>query len=277
MGRRLSRRGAVARRRQAAPSGTILWTGDAENPTNQDWATIFTKDPFCNATPQDGIAPNNHGGYHTRVTSNPTPMQGAYCYKGMVDDTIVCSQERTELSQLGSNNPKQFHPGDETWEAFGIWLGPDFQINRSSAGASTLYQHKPIPSDNPTSSLKVETGVWKWTAQGGDPLAPVKSTITIGAAAAGIWYRFLIHTIYASDNTGLAELWSDVAGGGNGILSSVASYQRPSLYTNTTGIRVNMGLYRDSSDTGVETFAHDGYAAGTTRQIVTAHAFGVAS
>jgi len=116
------------------------------------------------------------------VTSNPTPLQGNYAYKGKVDDTYECFQERTELSQNG-DDARQFREGEENWQAFAIWLGPDFDINRDGTGAHVLFQHKPAPSDNPTSAIVVDNGLWKWKTQGGSPTAPQKVTTTAGPAS----------------------------------------------------------------------------------------------
>jgi len=258
-----------------APPGEVLWTGDGENATNQDWTDIHTKKPYCGVTPQSGIAPNNHGGYHSRVTSNPAPMQGAYAYRVKVDDSYDCFQERTELSQLGSNNPKQFNPGDENYEAFGIYLLADYNSADGCSGARTSFQHKPVPSDNPTTSLKACNNTWQWTTQGGSPTNPDKHTDTIGPVTEGTWCRFLLHTKYTtSAASGLTEVWSDIDNGCNGTLTLQGSRAKPTLYNNSTAIRVNMGLYREASDSGTETLSNDGYAVGTTPEIVTEHAFG---
>ena len=257
-----------------APSGTILWSGDGENPTNQDWSRIFTKAPYCGATPQGGIAPNNHGGYHTRVTSNPTPLQGSYAYKEVVDDSIDCWQERTELSQ--KEDARQFHPGDENWEAFGVWLGPDFDINRDMKGASTTFQHKPVPSNNPTTSIKIANGDWYWVTQGGTATNTHQTKDVIAPATRGVWYRFVLHTKYTSSEDGLTELYSDAPGGPGGPIELVGSRTKPTLWETSSGsssIRVNMGFYRESGDNGTETLAHDGYTVGTTREIVERSAF----
>jgi len=256
------------------PPGEVLWTGDGENPIGQDWSSIHTADPYCSVSPQNGIAPNDHGGYFARVSSNPTPLQGQYTYRAKVDDTIDCYQERSELTQTGSNNTKQFDPGTESWEAFGVWLGSDFDLARDLQGASTFYQHKPVPSDNPNASIKVGKGIFQWTTQGGSPTNPDKDVMTIGNATRGDWYRFVIHTKYRYDNTGLIELYSDVPGGPGGDIVLTRSENKPTLYNNTEAIRTNYGFYRESGDSGKETFALDGYAVGTTREIVEENAFG---
>jgi hypothetical protein len=260
---------------QAPPpvQGTLLWTGNAENPTNEDWGSVFTKSPYCGTTPQGGVSPANHAGYHERVTSNPTPMQGDYAYKLKVDDSYDCYQERTELSATDSS--RQFVPGDENWEAFGVYLFADYDSAAPCNGARTSYQHKPIPSDNPTTSLVACGGNWTWKTQGGDPATPDKDQATLGPVVEGKWCRFLLHTKYSADaSAGLTEVWSDVPGGCNGTLTPGGSLAKATLMDDTTAIRVNYGLYRDVSYPGTETMADDGYAVGTTSAVVTNHAFG---
>jgi hypothetical protein len=256
-------------------SGQILWSGDGEHPTGQDYSNIYTKAPYCNATPQNGIAPNNHNGYHARVTSNPTPIQGDYALKGRVDDSYDCWQERTELSHTRDES-KQFRAGDENWQAVGIWLGPDFRVGRDPNGASTLFQHKPVPSNQPNMSLKVGNGNWIWQTRG--PSTASKDADTVAAATTGEWYKFVFHTRFSTSATnGLTEIYSDAPGGPGGPIVFVKSYHKPTLMgtaTNPSRIRLNMGFYREASDSGVETFAHDGYTVGTTRAIVEQSAFG---
>ena len=258
------------------PPGDILWTGDGENPTNTDWAQIFTKTPYCGANAQSGLAPDDHEGYHSRVSSDPAPLQGAYALKGKVDDSYECFQERTEVSQNGDPS-KQFLPDGENWQAFGIWLGSDFQVEKAAQGAHLLFQHKPIPSSNPTATIVVDSGLWKWKTDGGPTDNPV--TTTIGAATQQQWCKFVIHTRYEYDDTGLSELYSDVPGGCGGPIELIASRNEPTLWTATSPwgqterIRVNMGYYRDVSYSDTETFAHDGYTVGTTKAVVEANAF----
>ena len=257
-------------------TGQVLWTGDAENPTSTDWAQICTKPPFDGANPQNGIAPLNHNGYHARVTTNPTPLQGNYAYRGKVDDSYECFQERTEISQNGDPS-KQFLPGDENWQAFGIWLGGDFKVNKGSQGAHLLFQHKPIPSSNPTVAIVVDNGLWRFKTDGGRADNPV--TTTIGTARKQQWCKFVIHTRYAYDDTGVSELYSDVPGGCGGEVEQIVGRNEATLWAasspwgQTERIRVNMGYYRDVSHSGTETFAHDGYTVGTTREAVEQHAF----
>jgi hypothetical protein len=255
------------------PAGQVLWKGDGERPTNEDWTSIFTKAPFCGARPQGGLAGSDHNGYHTRVQSNPTPIQGNYALKGKVDDSIDCFQERTEISQQGVDS-KLYHPNSENWQAFGVWLGPDYQISGTLSGASTHYQHKPIPSDNPNLSLKVGQGIWQWTSQGGSPSSPNQQKSIVGPATNGEWHRFVIHTKFSSGSGGVVELYSDVPGGPGGPIVHVGTRNQPTMYTNSEAIRANMGYYRKSENSGTETFAHDGFVVGTTRAVVEAHAFG---
>ena len=79
-------------------------------PYREDWSNIYTQGALLQRAPQNGIAPNDHNGYHARVTSNPTPIQGDYAYKERVDDSYDCWQERTELSQTRDDS-KQFRAG----------------------------------------------------------------------------------------------------------------------------------------------------------------------
>jgi hypothetical protein len=264
------------------PPGTIDWTGDAENPTSEDWTDIYTGAGFCGDPPQNGIAPNDHRpnptseGYHARVTSNPTPLQGQYAYLARVDDNIDCFQERTELTQLGDNNPKQFVEYDDKYEAFGIYLADNYQTSASCQGARTVFQHKPIPSDNPVMSLKACENKWQWTTQGGSPSNPDKQVVDFGTLQTGVWYRFLGHTVYTNDSTGgIAELWSNADNVSSPDLELIGSLQKETMYDNTTAVRINgMGLYReDAASNGVEHIGHDGYAVGSTPEVVTKHAF----
>ena len=161
-------------------------------------------------------------------------------------------------------------------EAFGIWLGPDFDINRDMKGASTTFQHKPVPSNNPTTSIKIANGDWYWVTQGGTATNTHQTKYVIAPATRGVWYRFVLHTKYTSSEDGLTELYSDAPGGPGGPIELVGSRTKPTLWETSSGsssIRVNMGFYRESGDNDTETLAHDGYTVGTTREIVERSAF----
>jgi hypothetical protein len=208
-------------------------------------------------------------------------MQGTYSYKGKVDDSYDCFQERTELTQ--SDVGKRFYEGEENWEAFGIWIGQDMNITRDVGGPSTMFQHKPVPSNNPNTSIKIGSSIFQWTTQGGTDANPTKDAVTVGNITKGEWHRFIVHTKYEKDNTGMNELFSDVPGGPGGSFVQIGTTQnKPTMFTtdqqgNTlsgNSIRVNSGFYRDASDSGTESFAQDGYTVGSTCSVVAQNAFG---
>ena len=71
--------------------------------------------------------------------------------------------------------------------------------------------------------------------------------VAVSAATGSVVQVCVPHQIRGQRHYGLTEVYSDAPGGPGGPISYLShSYHKPTLMSNTSAIRLNMGFYRES-------------------------------
>jgi Polysaccharide lyase len=84
-----------------------------------------------------------------------------------------------------------------------------------------------------------------------DPCNPTRSTLTVvDPVSAGVWHRIVIHKLWASDNTGVYQVWFDGS-------KKIDKSNQPNSHYGSYLYRWSIGLYANFSSAGSRTLYTD--------------------
>jgi hypothetical protein len=151
--------------------------------------------------------------------------------------------ERAEIGAPGLAAWTDLHafPGDERWIAFDMKLDSAFPNPGGWGGVLWQWHQSSSTEGSPALALDISPSGTLGLANH-DPSAPTRTDI--GAAAKGVWQRFVIHTLF-SDNAavGFREMWIN---GAQVVPKTFCATMRPA----ETYCYMKMGHYRDNPSTG---------------------------
>lgn len=255
----------------------IVWTADAENTLENEWAELSTQD-HCAVKTFAGMK-------DSRVYRTATSAQGSYAWRTALRDGDDCYNERAEA---GQGNPTRddmqdrlFREGEERWISYQVLLENGFPVHQTSW--QLVLQQKQLGSyGSPIMAHHARSGEWQLRRTTSDPNKQVPSgfdrAFSLGKARTGVWTKWTWHVVFSPDKSvGRLEIYADI-GDGQGMQQRFAQNMSTQKFNPSTGksipVHSRIGIYRDPTITGNASVLYDGYTVATTRRAAQANAFG---
>ena len=250
------------------PSGSIVWTADAERAMNEEWAG------------------QSSAGKSWSLTQVTDAAQGSRAYRHDLrkGDTAQDGRARAELGMcLGDEIPgglakcpsdRMFKDGQERWIAFQVRFE---KWNTTTSDSNNFMQIKP-KSGAPPLLMKLRGG--KIILSGvshpssGSKQEELWST-PWSSNLFGKWLKFELHVKFGrSSSTGFMELYGDVDGDGDNEVTQLMSRKNRHTMRSSDDSSARIGQYTGEGAAREDSLMFsDGYTVATTREAAEANAF----
>lgn len=264
----------------STPSGTVLWTADAESSMASEWAS-------SSSVPVAASPPNPDP---SRIAQSTFRAQGNKSYRFEMRNGDDSYGERAELGQampaIAGYENRWFRAGEERWIAMRYYIPTDWPTDDTWQIAMQI---KPVSPGGGGPNIALDLGrnrvqfsgntnVWGSTdvTQGGyfdgaGPLPGGSYPLTRGR-----WLKLTWHVVFSADPAvGSVEAFGDL-GDGQGMRTLVPRRTRPTMkYLNGAmdPVHLRVGIYRDPAMTATQSLYVDGITVATTRAAAEANAY----
>jgi hypothetical protein len=258
----------------------VIWTGDAEQPASQQWASSSANGAAC------AIAPPDTNSSGIQQVSAPSPVaQGKYSYHFQVSNGDDCYGARAELGENNPTNPalpgRLFYPGEDRWISFQAYFPDDYQLDDTLGQSTGLLQLKQEGADGPP-ALGIGDGegylcmfIDSTWYQHYDPHCG-DGYYSLGMPAKDTWIKLTLHVDFSTTNTGFVEVWGDL-GDGQGYRLLLTRTYAPTMKVGPNGQAIpsgaRIGIYRSLAISGTEDLYVDGFTVATDEASADANAF----
>ena len=268
----------------ALPAGVaraaIVWTGDAEQPASEQWASAAANGPACNSAPPDLRTAS------IRQVASPYPVaQGQYSYRFQVSDGDYCYGARAELGQGNPPNPRDpnryFDAGQERWISFQAYLPDDYQLDDPLGESTGMLQIKQEGADGQP-ALGIGNGegylCLYLDSMVDEQFSPHcgNGYYDLGQPAKNAWIKLTLQVWFSTTHKGFVQVWGDLDDG-NGFRLLLPRVDAPTMkaYSNGDPIpsQARIGIYRSLSIQGTEDLYIDGFTVATDRASAEDNAF----
>jgi polysaccharide lyase-like protein len=265
--------------------GSVVWDADAEQATDQEWASSCTEDGDPN-NGGNGVAPP---AITSRIAQVNSPLaQGQRAYRLQVQDGDGCGNASAERAELSQGNPTRtgfldrlFSEGEERWISWQVYLPNAFPSDATTW--QVIAQWKQMGGlGTPVLSMEARNGQFRlYNSTTNDGTQNNTKVLYQTGVVKGRWVKFTLHVKFSpSASVGFVELYADTTTAGTlAPLLNVNGQVRTSTWTMKTsnGATVQshsrIGIYRDAAINGTSEAYYDGYTVATSRPAAEEHAF----
>lgn len=239
----------------AAPaSASVLWTGDATSPLDQQWAEVSDQ-AHCAQVLTPGVLPDAN----ISTEADATAPHGVRIHFHMNAGDRSCYLGRAELGQAlpSRAGAPVFAQGDDRWVAMEFYLPSTFPLNDPSVSrGSLIMQFKQVTPCGPypilTMSAKQGQLVMAHSPDSSCSNGGSTVDVPIAPVTQGQWYQLSLHILFSTTG-GSADVYLNGA--------QVYHYSGATLKVSGPS-HSRLGLYPDTQRSG--TPAMDLYMAGYT-------------
>jgi len=177
------------------------------------WSADFESGAYPSGTTFEQCVPGRIAVYSNtnKPAGAPTALAGTHFSGHTLLDTDVSPCTPTSNPRTSSYKQGIFHPGDEVWESFSLYLPAGFP----SFPYYLMFQEDyGAPFNSPPPN-----GVWMQNYDGtgnrfyitGNYDGATKTNVHVWSApaTAGVWHTWLVHKRFATDKSGWLEVWFD--------------------------------------------------------------------
>jgi hypothetical protein len=258
----------------------VIWTGDAEQPASEQWASSAANGAACDSAP-----PNMTTTSIQRVAAPSPVAQGKYSYHFQVSDGEDCFGARAELGQGNPPDPRDpdryFYAGQNRWISFQAYLPDDFQLDDPLGQSTGLMQLKQQGADGQPAlgigngegylCLYISSMVLRhFSPHCGD------GYYDLGQPSKDTWIKLTLHVYFSPTGRGLVAVYGDL-GDGLGYRELLAPVHAPTMkaYSNGDAIpsQARIGIYRSLAIRGTEDLYSDGFTVATDQTSAEDNAF----
>jgi Polysaccharide lyase/Ca-dependent carbohydrate-binding module xylan-binding len=251
-----------------APSASVLWTADAERPTNDEWSSESSADKSYS---------------YTQVAD---AAQGSRAYRHEIRDGDVSDDglPRVEVGQCNGNAisgglaecpaNRRFNAGDERWIAFQVRFD---QWNATTTATNNFMQMKNNGNGAPPILMKLRSGKLSLSGVSSPSSGSTQETLWSAPWSSdlkGKWLQVMLHIKFGrTSTTGYVELYGDIDGNGTTAMKPLMARKNRHTMRSTGDMWARIGVYRKEVS-GTAVMLHDGYTVATTREAAEASAYG---